>query len=192
MGILKEEMRGIWGVSSEADVILLHRTGNNRSQQIFDALQAFAATPAEIPTSLADMQDTYTLATIEDVDAVLNSGGIRGHEFMSVLSNLGVPGAAAITTAGGTAASPAVVTLSGVFEVGQTLTIALDTDTAAGQNSGPQELTTRVGPVGAAAALAPLLQAALTDVSVTANGDTLEFLAINTATTVTVTAATVA
>jgi len=190
MGILKADMVGTWSVAVAAEVNLLHRAGANRGQQLFDALQPYAGTPAETPVGLDDMIDDYTLDAAA-VDAVLEKGAIRGHRFLTALTRLGVPKAATITTASGTDSTPAVVTLNGIWAAGSTLQITLDTDTLALQDTGAIEVTVDSLPDTAAADLAPLLEAELTDVIVTANDNTLEFLAGGTATTVTVTGAVV-
>lgn len=191
--VAKVDMVGIWAVDTAAKVQRLLEIAGPRGQQMFDTIQAYAATPAEPPTSLADMQDTYTFPDVDTIDQIARdaNAGLQFHEFMSALAQSPDPAGAAITTASGTNATPAVVTLSGFWEDGTALTIQLDTDTAAGQDTGAQVVIGDEGPIGAAAELAPLLEAQLTDVQVTANGATLEFLAINTALSVTVTGAVV-
>lgn len=160
---------------------------------MFDAMQDYAATPATSPVSLDDMLDTYTFPDVDAINDLARAAdaGLRFHPWMAALTQSPDPAGATITTPGGTTVAPAVVTLDGFWQDGVALEIGLDTDTAAGQTAGPFAMTEDNGPIGAAADLAPLLEAALTDVSVTANGPTLEFLATGLATTVTVTAATV-
>jgi hypothetical protein len=189
---LKADVVGVFAVDSAAKRDAMLRAGGPKGQQMFDALQPYAATEATPPTSLDDMLDTYTIPDLAAVDIIARAskGALRFHPFMSAMVGTGAENAAVISTASGTTGVPAVITLSGYWDgVVDSLNVGLDTDTLASQSSGAIVPIPAGDAAAAAAALAPLLQAAFTDVSVTDNGATLEFLAINTATTVDLTGA---